>query len=53
MSDALTALRNADAWSEDTIWTRERWRAEVAAENTQLGYWEWAAHQQEANADDG
>lgn len=28
--------------------TREDWRAEVQAENTELGYWMWVVHQLES-----
>lgn len=27
--------------------TRADWRAEVGAENTQLGYWDWVSHRVE------
>lgn len=38
-----------DLHGEDTEWTRDMWCAEVAAKDTQLGYWDWVQHQQEAN----
>jgi hypothetical protein len=38
-----------DLWGEDKSYPRAEWQAEVANGDTQLGYWEWARHQRDAN----
>jgi hypothetical protein len=41
----VLALFEKDAWSEHPEYPRSSWRDEVAAEDTQLGYWDWASKQ--------
>ncbi len=37
-----------DGWGENERYPRFDWKADVANNDTNLGYWEWVAHQQEA-----
>lgn len=48
----LTAIQVSDFWGEYLPHPRSAWRDEVAAGDTQLGYWEWVEHRLEevANA---
>lgn len=48
----LTAIQASDFWGEYQPYPRSDWREQVAAGDTQLGYWEWVEHrlEQEANA---
>ena len=47
--DLIHATADGKIHGEDLQYNREYWREEVAAENTQLGYWEWVLHMYEAN----
>ena len=40
----LEILRATDLWSEYPPTPRSWWRQDVAADQTQLGYWDWATH---------
>lgn len=45
------ATRATDPWAEQGPGTLDDWRAEVAANDTRLGYADWCEHQSEANDD--
>ena len=49
MHHALHKYHKDDLWAEHpgASYNREAWREQVAAENTQLGYWEWASDELE------
>jgi hypothetical protein len=34
-------------WTEHPAFPRGDWKEEVAADNTQLGYWDWVSHKRE------
>lgn len=38
-------LRAGNPWCEHPQYPRDDWRFEAAANDTQLGYWEWVSHQ--------
>ncbi len=40
-------FRQMDFWGEHPVISRAEWRDEVAAKDTQLGYWEWLSHRLE------
>ena len=44
----VQVLVNGDAWSEHPKFPRQDWRAEVAAGDSQRGYWDWVNGQLEA-----
>jgi hypothetical protein len=48
----LVALlqRKYGSWGEHPTFTRSDWRDDVAAHDTQLGYWEWVQHNVESRA---
>lgn len=41
-----------DVWGEDPEYPRKDWQYEVGNGDTNLGYWEWAAHEKEIAAED-
>lgn len=41
-----------DPWGEDPAYPRADWRYEVAENNTNQGYWEWARHQKGCDRED-
>jgi len=41
-------IYSGGAWDEDLGWTRSEWMDDVTAGDTQLGYWEWVAHNRES-----
>jgi hypothetical protein len=43
----------ADVWSENPKYPRSDWKHEVAEDNTNLGYWEWVLHTEEADQPHG
>jgi hypothetical protein len=36
-----------DVWADDPEYPSSDWRAEVANDDTRLGYWQWVANQRE------
>ena len=42
--EAIVLASGGDWWGEYTGYTREDWQEEVAAGNTQMGYWGWVRH---------
>ena len=49
--DIVEQLQQRDFWIEHDEHTRADWRAEVADQNTQLGYWDWLFHKLVDEAD--
>lgn len=47
---AVGLPEGVDPWSEDEVFPAADWKAEVANDDTRLGYWEWVAHKREAEA---
>lgn len=41
-------MEQQDVWASDEEFPVSDWQAEVAANNTRLGYWDWVEHQREA-----
>jgi hypothetical protein len=48
-----SAKKRADWDFEDTFYDRNCWVAEVAAKDTQLGYFDWVVHKLEAEEESG
>lgn len=38
-----------NAWTEHPTWTLATWRADVAADETRLGYADWVEHMEETD----
>lgn len=39
--EAATLMQKKDLWDDFKKYPRADWRAEVANDDTQLGYWDW------------